>query len=240
MERYSELSQIPRKPLAGRNSQVNDHLEIRSRCNTTNAQRWADPRIHTFANHIEDTSKPTPQIKPLPPPPSTRKSLANPAAQILRPSSIRSSNQTHASERTQQPISVQVPKSSDRDLLSSQRLRRNENMLPSVWRHQFTKDGLERADSGVAMSVRQEATKEHEAFSKPQHPQRGFIFDVEPEVVSFGSWKVVAKTCDGKDETEEKGNGGNDADVNRPPRTFHDILEGIGKSRRVPAALIEQ
>jgi hypothetical protein len=56
----------------------------------------------------------------------------------------------------------------------------------------------------------------------------------------FRILKVVAKTCDGKDETEEKGNGGNDADVNRPPRPFHDILKEIGKLRRVPAALIEQ
>jgi hypothetical protein len=114
-------------------------------------------------------------------------------------------------------------------------------MLPSVWTHQFTKDGLERADSGVAMGPRQEAMGESEKFFKPAQRNRSSSSEVVgPEVVSLGSRKAVAETCDGKDEMAEKGKDGNKVEGNRPPRTFDDILERMGKGRRVPTALREQ
>jgi hypothetical protein len=239
MERRSDLSQIPRKPLAGRNAQFNSHAELHLRFKATAERRYADSRTQILTNHVNNTSKPALQSKLLPPPPSTSGSLANPETRILRPFSTRSSNHIHASERIQKPRRAPVPRLCDRDFLSSQRLRRTGNMLPSVWTHQFTKDGLERADSGVAMGPRQKAMSEPENSLKPAQPNRGFSFGVGPEVVSLGARKAVAEICDGKVETVGKGKDGNRVKENGPPRTFDDILKGMGRARRVPAALRE-
>jgi hypothetical protein len=239
MERRLVLSQVPRKPLARCISQADDYLEIGPRCNTTYAQRFADPRIHAFASHIDDTSKPTPQNKPLPLPPSISKSLANPVAQILRPSSTQCSNQTYVSECTQELTRAPLPKFSNRDLLPSQRLRRNGNILPSVWTHRFTKDGLERADSGVDMGPRQVAVSEHDAFFKPQQPQRSFSSDFWLEDISLGPAMMASPKDDGKDHAEASKIGKEESEAKPPSQTFDDILRGMGKSRRVPTALRE-
>jgi hypothetical protein len=234
MERRSDFSQIPRKPLAGRNAQFNSHAELHLRFKATAERRYADSRTQILTSHVNNTSKTLPPS----PPPSTSKGLTNSAAQIIRPSSTRSCNHIRASERTQKPTRAPVPKGSDRDLLPSQCLRRDGNMLPSVWMHQFTKDGLERADSGVAMSAGHRATSEQDACLKYQQPSRNLSFEVGPEVVSLGARKAVAETCDRASDAEV-GKAGNDGEVDGPPRTFDDILERMGRGRRVPTALRE-
>jgi hypothetical protein len=88
------------------------------------------------------------------------------------------------------------------------------------------------------MSAGHRTMSEQDACLKSQQPNRSFSFDVGPEVVSLGSRKAVAEICDGASDTEV-GKAGNDVEVDGPPRTFDDILERMGKGRRVPTTLRE-
>jgi hypothetical protein len=230
MSHCSEPSAVPRKfltyhPNQGQGRRLGTHSQSDSIVGPNSAVRQA-PFLTGHASHM---FKPSLYYKPLP----STKHLSRPTAQIQHPSSAPPSNHMHSRETLQAPPSTL----SDRDLLPSQLLRRNGNLLPSNWSLHFTRDSttgcLSRADSGVSCgNIHNSSSSGHAAaLNRPRSDAiaRDFSFESEPEIMSLAPGKAARETYSGGKMEKEK--------VHGPPQTFEEILRGMNKALG-PTALI--
>jgi hypothetical protein len=140
-------------------------------------------------------------------------------------------------------------KFSDRDLLPSQRLRRKKQ-LPSTWLQHFTRNrptmSLARADSGVHNDTMHKSFRPgHDATPGPWRSNRIVQSARHSSFAHARQDVALAPRCDVSETTSRVGEErkieeevDDDVDMKSPPKTFDQILKGIGGSR-VPTALRE-